>query len=269
LGRCQLTDLRFDEEATKGLLALYVTPDVAAQRAQFVLTLQPQAGERVLDVGSGPGFLAAAIAEATGPSGAVCGIDISEPLLTAARKHCARMPWVEFHKADATQLPFPDRTFDAAISTQVLEYVGDVDAALAEIHRVLRPGGRAVIVDTDWDSIVWHSSNRERMSRILQAWEHHAADVRLPRTLAARLARAGFGVQAQQVAPLFNPSYDPNTYSNRVIDLIVRFVSGRDGITRDEAEEWAKDLRGGDEQGNYFFSLNRYLFVAQKAEVRP
>ncbi|MDH3289100.1 MAG: methyltransferase domain-containing protein [Betaproteobacteria bacterium] len=135
-----MTELHYDEEATKRLLALYVTPDVVAQRAQFLRALEPRTSERVLDVGSGPGFLAAAIGEATGSSGAVCGVDISEPLLSAARRHCAHLSWVQFHQSDATQLPFPDQAFDAAISTQVLEYVPDVEAALAEIHRVLRPG---------------------------------------------------------------------------------------------------------------------------------
>ncbi len=72
-------------------------------------------------------------------------------------------------------------------------------------------------------------------------------------------------MQSQQVVPLFNPGYDPNTFSNRIIDIIVPFVSGRSGITRDEAEEWAKDLRQAGKQGDYFFSLNRYLFIAQKA----
>jgi len=119
-------------------------------------------------------------------------------------------------------------------------------------------------VDTDWDSIVWHSTNREQMNRILVAWEQHAADAYLPRTMANRLRRAGFRVESQQAIPLFNPSYDPNTYSNRIIDLIVSFVIGRNGITRDEAEGWAKGLRRTGEQGNYFFSLNRYLFVAEK-----
>ena len=259
-----MTDLLFDEESSKNLLALYVTPDVVAQRAQFLCALEPRTGEGVLDVGSGRGFLAAAIAEATGSTGRVCGLDISEPLLSVARRHCAHLPWVEFRQTDATQLPFPDQVFDAAISTQVLEFIHDVDAALVEIHRVLRPGARAVIVDTDWDSIVWHSSDRERMSRILAAWEQHAAHAYLPRTMANRLCRAGFRMQSQQVIPLFNPSYDPNTFSNRLIDLIVAFVAGRNGITRREAEGWAKDLRQGGEQGNYFFSLNRYLFIAQK-----
>jgi len=257
-----MAELLFDEEATKRLLAAYVTPDVEAQRDQFVRALGPHTGERVLDVGSGPGFLAGAIAHAVGPGGRVSGVDISEPLLAVARSHCAHQSWVEFRHADATRLPFADHAFDAAVSIQVLEYVRDVDAALAEIHRVLRPGGRVVIVDTDWDSIVWRCADRERMNRILAAWEPHAADSYLPRTMAGRLHRAGFRVESQRVIPLFNPVFDPNSYSNRIMDLMVSFVAGRDGITRDEAEAWAADLRQSGARGEYFFSLNRYLFLA-------
>jgi ubiquinone/menaquinone biosynthesis C-methylase UbiE len=260
-----MTELHFDEEAAKRLLAAYVTPDVEAQREQFLRALDPHPGERVLDIGSGPGFLAAAIADAVGSNGRVFGVDISEPLLAVARSHCARQPWVEFRHADATQLPFADHEFDAAISIQVLEYVRDVAAALAEIHRVLRPGGRVVIVDTDWDSIVWRCTDRERMNRVLAAWEPHATDSYLPRTLAGRLHQAGFRVESQRVLPLFNPAYDPNSFSNRIMDLMVSFVVGRNGITRDEAEAWAADLRRSGARGEYFFSLNRYLFLALRA----
>ncbi len=259
-----MTELRYDEEATKRLLAVYVTPDVVTQRQRFLHALNPQTGESVLDVGSGPGFLVASIAEATGSAGTVRGIDVSGPMIDLARDHCAHQPWTEFSQADATKLPFPDHSFDAAISTQVLEYVRDVDAALAEIHRVVRPTGRVVIVDTDWDSIVWHSADRERMNRILAAWDEHAADPYLPRTLADKLSHAGFYIESQEIIPLFNPSFDPNTYSNRLIDLIVPFVTGRIGIDRDEAKSWADELRKAGSDGQYFFSLNRYLFVAKK-----
>jgi len=74
----------------------------------------------------------------------------------------------------------------------------------------------------------------------------------------------GLRLESQQTIPLFNPSYDPNTYSSRIIDLIVPFVIGRNGITRDEAEGWAQALRKAGEGGEYFFSLNRYLFVSKK-----
>lgn len=257
--------LEYDTEATKRLLAIYVTPDVIAQRGQFLRALDARPGERVLDVGSGPGFLVTAIAEAVGSSGSVCGVDISEPLLALARSNCAHQSWVDFRQGDATGLPFPGHDFDAVITTQVLEYVGDVDAALAEMYRVVRPGGRAAIVDTDWDSLVWHSPNRERMNRILAAWEKHAADPRLPRTMGNRLRRAGFRIESQQVIPLFNADYDPNTYSNRIIDLIVPFVANRGGIDVDEAREWAQEVRKSGECGEYFFSLNRYLFLATRS----
>lgn len=69
---------------------------------------------------------------------------------------CADQSSVEFHLGDATRLPFPENHFDAAVSSQVFEYLSDVPTALAEMWRVLRPGGRVLIHDTDWDSIVWY-----------------------------------------------------------------------------------------------------------------
>jgi ubiquinone/menaquinone biosynthesis C-methylase UbiE len=257
--------LQFDDEAAKQLIAVYVTPDVVAQRNDFLQVFAPRSGERVLDVGSGPGFLASAIAVAVGPSGLVRGVDISEPFVTAARATCAHQSWAEFQHGDATRLPFPNGSFDAAVSTQVLEYVSEVDRALAELHRVVRAGGRVAILDTDWDSIVWHSPDRARMDRVLEAWEAHAADSHLPRTLANRMRAAGFEVEPPRVLPLLNPTYNENTYSNRMIDMIARFVAGRGGITTDEARAWAEDLRQLGERGEYFFSLNRYAFVARKS----
>lgn len=144
-----IVTLAYDEDATKRLLAVYTTPDVVAQREAFVQILAPRRGEQVLDVGSGPGFLAAAIADAVGSTGAVCGVEISEPLNAVARAHCSRQPWIAIRQGNATQLPLPNASFDAVVSTQVLEYVDDVDAAIAEMFRVLRPEGRVMIVDTD------------------------------------------------------------------------------------------------------------------------
>ena len=245
-------------------MAMYLTPDMVEQRKQIIEIMMLQPGERVLDIGSGPGFLASEIGEVVGSSGQVCGVDISETLLQVARSHCARQSWVEFRDGDAARLPYPDSSFDIGISTQVLEYVPDVDAVLSELHRVLCPGGRVVLLDTDWDSIVWYSTDNMRMNRIILAWEEHTADAHLPRTLSRKLLQAGFQIETQQVIPMFNPDFDQNIFSNRLIDLIVSFVSDRKGISRAEAVAWAEDLRQLGEKGEYFFSLNRYLFIATK-----
>jgi len=87
--------LEFDDETTHRLLAVYTTPEVVAQRGAFAMALDPRRGERVVDVGSGPGFFVSVIADAVGPAGLVYGIDTSEPLNAVAREHCKHRPWVE------------------------------------------------------------------------------------------------------------------------------------------------------------------------------
>lgn len=259
-----MTTLQFTGDEAQRLLALYMTPEIVAQRQAFLDMISLHPAEQILDVGCGPGLLAAAMAPAVGATGAVVGIDRSAPLLAVARAQCTAYPWVDFQDGEATQLPFPAAAFDRVVSTQVLEYVHAVDTALAECVRVLRPGGQVALMDTDWDSLVWHTPHPARTRRILAAYTAHAADCYLPRTLANRLRRVGLRVEAQHVFPLFNPTYDPNSYSNRTIDAIVAFVAGREGITQAEADAWAQEVRQFAEHGEYFFSLNRYIFLATK-----
>jgi arsenite methyltransferase len=147
---------------------------------------------------------------------------------------------------------------------QVLEYVDDTGAALGEIHRVLRTGGQVVIMDTDWDSLVWYSATPERAKGILAEWNNHVVYYDLPRTLSHQLMVAGFQIERSHVIPIFNPNFDANTFSNRLIDLIVPFISKGGNIRSDEVEDWAKELRSLGERGQYFFSLNRYVFSAIK-----
>ena len=257
------TMLNYSAATSRKIEAVYTTADVVAQRAVVLDIVALRPGERVLDVGSGPGFLAEQMAVAVGPQGSVCGIDPSESMLAIAAKRepSAGSAPIELRQSSAERLPYPDRIFDAAVSTQVLEYSNDVPAAIAEMFRVLRPGGRVLILDTDWDSIVWHSSNRQRMERVLAVWEQHLADPHLPRSLAGTLRDAGFETVRPQVLPLLNVGYEPATYSAGLIDIVETFVADRDESA--EADAWAEDLRALGER--YFFSLNRYVFSA----VRP
>jgi hypothetical protein len=125
---------------------------------------------------------------------------------------------------------------------------------------VLRPRGWLVVLDTDWDSIVWRSNDEQRMRRVLAAWDEHLVDPHLPRRLTGLLEGAGFSVRSRAVVPLLNAGSMTDTYSAGLIELIARFVPGRRGVTDADARAWAEDLLGLGEE--YFFSLNRYLFVA-------
>jgi arsenite methyltransferase len=257
----------FDQDASRKLEATYQTPDVIAQRAATLQALALQAGERVVDVGSGPGLLAAEMAAQVGPAGRVVGLDLSDSMLALSRERrgdLATSKCLRFLKADAARLPFADRMFDVAVSTQVYEYVPDVPAALVELYRVLRPGGRVVILDTDWDSLVWAAGDPARMQRLLAAWAGRFADPQLPRSLSWRLQDAGFHLERREVLVLFNPEYDPDTYSVANGQIMADFAVAQGRMPREEAEAWMRDLQRLGSQGRYFFSLNRYLFLATK-----
>lgn len=102
-------------------------------------------GGVALDVGSGPGNVTALLARAAGRDGLALGVDISEPMLARAVDAQAG-PNVGFMRADAQQLPLRDETVDAAVSLAVLQLMPNPTATLAEIVRVLRPGGRLAIM---------------------------------------------------------------------------------------------------------------------------
>jgi len=249
--------LEFDEETAKQVEATYQAPDVVEQRraTRAILALQP--GEHVLDIGSGPGFLAAEMAAEVGPDGRVHGIDSSEVMLASARRREAP---VEYGTGDALALPFPDEQFDVAVCTQVYEYVEDIAAALTEARRVLRAGGRLLVLDTDWDSIVWHSGDRARMERVLAAWAEHLADPYLPRRLPGLLRATGLQPRKSVIVPILNVGADRDTFSAGMSRIVTAYVVGRGLISEAEATAWEQDLAGlGDD---YFFSLNRYLFIA-------
>jgi arsenite methyltransferase len=153
------------------------------------------------------------------------------------------------------------------VSTQVYEYVPDIGTAVTEVHRVLVPDGRVLILDTDWDSVVWHTSDRERHERVLSAWQEHLVDPWLPRTLTGRLESAGLKVERQDVLVLLNAGLNSRTFSAGVMQLIANFVPGRRGVTEEDAAAWLADLQDLGTRGEYFFSINRYLFLARRIDA--
>ena len=121
---------------------------------QFVETVQALTGKkisqlRVLDLGCGAGFDACVAAMVVGPTGRVAGVDLSPEMLAVAERGraAAGLSTVEFRQADVEALPFPDASFDVALSNGVLNLIPDKPAALRELFRVLKPGGRLQACD--------------------------------------------------------------------------------------------------------------------------
>jgi demethylmenaquinone methyltransferase/2-methoxy-6-polyprenyl-1,4-benzoquinol methylase len=114
-----------------------------------------RAGDRILDACTGTGALAELLWRRVGDGGEVVGVDLTEAMLEVAR---VRVPRVRFILGDASRLPFPDASFDAATMAFGLRNIQDHAAALAELNRVLKPGGRAVILEFSTVSPLLRSS---------------------------------------------------------------------------------------------------------------
>ncbi len=111
-------------------------------------------GDVVIDLGCGPGADLAAFAEEAGERGQVIGVDVDAQALAEAAGRVASLPQVRVTQGDIHALALPDASADRVHTDRVLQHVADPAAVLAEVRRVLRPGGRAVFAEPDWETLV-------------------------------------------------------------------------------------------------------------------
>ena len=185
----------------------FQVPSLFAPLARvFLERATPRPGDAVLDVACGTGIVARLAAGAVGAGGRVVGIDLNEVMLEVARQSAPpgdrRLAW---RHGDASALPCADARFDLVLCQQGLQFVPDKAGALAEMHRVLRPGGRLGLCV--WRSIV-HSPCNAACLAALEPRLGAATAGRLrgpfalgdPELLAPMIARAGFQeIEIQQV----------------------------------------------------------------------
>ncbi len=258
------TGLKFDAGGSRGIDNLYRKSVFVERRARALELVAPRGGESIIDIGCGPGYLSADLAYGVGPTGKVAAFDQSPDMLALAQVRCDGLEQVLFDEGSAESLPYEDSAFDAALSTQVFEYVPDVAKATEEVARVLKARGRAVILATDWETLVWHNSDPARMRKVMSAWDEHLSDPFLPRRLGSIFDKSGLILDRVVPYTMVEHHYDANTYSYGMLRNIQSFSVGRQGVTEDEAEAWAQDLVALGNAGQHFFSVSQFFFVGRK-----
>ena len=260
-----MTSMAYEGDLAAIQRALSQSHDLVARRTALLDALDLRPGERALELGCGGGSWTVEAARFVGPSGHIAAIDLSPDQIETARRLCAELPWVACEVADATALPFENCEFDAVFCNQVIEYIGDLDTALAEARRVLRPGGRLVVLATNWTSLVWYSEAPERMERVLRAWDDHAPYRNLPAIPPARLQRAGLKLVRQTSVTTLNCSYHRHSYGYWIARLIHAFVTSQGEVPRSEADAWLNEFDELERADSYFLSVTPILTEA----IRP
>jgi ubiquinone/menaquinone biosynthesis C-methylase UbiE len=159
-------------------------PGIRALRARAHAHLDLREGQKVLDIGCGPGTMTVDFARAVGERGRVTGIDRDKSMAAEADDQARRMGvsgWTTHRRADCTALPFPAETFDACYCERVLQHLRDPGPALtiSEALRVLTPGGHMVFVDTDWTTL---SVEADDPALARRTGERYAAQFANPRS---------------------------------------------------------------------------------------
>jgi SAM-dependent methyltransferase len=215
----------------------------------------------VLDVGAGTGLGAIEMARRVGNCGRVVALDPSAPLGAFARETAKRSgvgDIMDWQQGRAESLPFPDGTFDRAFCRWVLLHVECAEAVVNEMRRVVRPGGRIMCVEADWETVVVYPGQRQLTRRILNFCSDRHIEGWSGRRLAP-LLRGGCGLANVSLQPIVTVD-DATTGLEWVTFLHQRadMALSAGVVSATEAASWRAEIDRAAARHGYFFSLTQF-----------
>uniref|UniRef100_B8HL98 Methyltransferase type 11 n=1 Tax=Cyanothece sp. (strain PCC 7425 / ATCC 29141) TaxID=395961 RepID=B8HL98_CYAP4 len=237
---------------------------ISDYKARAIAQLQLRSGEAVLEIGCGVGGDLLTLAHAVGPEGKVTGVDSSQTMIAEAQSRLGEHSNIELVVAPADVLPFPDESFDAVRFDRVLLHVENPLNVLRETLRVLRPGGRWLATEPDWDTLTIAAQEREITRHVIHTLTDGFKQGLIGRELPALAHISGFinidiGLESIVLSRL-----DLTDQLFGLSSALEQAVIEKK-ITQAAASRWMKDLQSRDALGRFFCSLTGVGVLARKA----
>jgi ubiquinone/menaquinone biosynthesis C-methylase UbiE len=233
-----------------------------AYKRRMLELLDLREGHQALDAGCGTGDDARTMALAVGPGGRIVGIDNSQAMIAVAQQRAAGTGFpVEFRVEDVLHLPFAAESFDACRADRSLMHVPDPRLALAEMMRVTRRGGRIVVYEVDFETVVIDADNRVMARKVVNTWCDSFRNGWLGRHIPALLAE--LGLQDITVAPytlMLTPALAPLMLGTTTVDRAV----AQGLLTPAESRAWLEQLDALQRSGRFFSSLTGFLAAGRR-----
>jgi len=234
---------------------------IQACKHKMLSLLDAQKGHRILDVGCGTGEDVMALARLVGSEGRAIGVDKSETMIAEAKRRSAGsgLP-VEWRLGDAERLDFADNTFDGCRAERVFVYIEAPHKLLAEMIRVVRPGGRVIVFDVDVDAFIFNIADRALNRKVV-----HAICDSFPNGCIGRQLPALF--RSSGLADTFIIPHTlslPLTTLAMAMEGVVESARETGVLTDDEVTRWRQQLEEAERQGSFFGAASGFIVGGRK-----
>ena len=234
--------------------------DVRNVRMEATKDLNLSSGHKVLDLGCGIGGATFPLAEITGPTGLAAGVDISSTMVEAARQRANGRAGVEFRVGDACAIPYPENFFDSARSERVFLYLPDRLGAIEEIKRVVKPGGKIVLLDTDLDSTAVYSKKLQLARKMTSLVAATMPNPNSARDLPALARQAGLkNIKIRTLS-----ASTPYEFFLKIIASSLEKAAEQSMVPSAEVQEFLEEPRALNTTGDFFHA---WLFVLVSGSV--